>query len=103
MSESVDVVLEGDSMWPTFSSGDVLGFHLNPTQESLNVDDVLLLKHPLNPTVLMVKRLIRIEADGRLFVEGDQRDPTASEDSHNFGTLQPDHVLGVWNGDVKRA
>jgi len=103
MPESVDVVLEGDSMWPTFSNGDVLGFHLNPDPKSVAVDDVLLVKHPLKPTVLMVKRLIRIEADGRLFVAGDQPDPTASEDSHNFGTLQPDHVLGVWNGEVKRA
>jgi hypothetical protein len=103
MPESVDVVLEGDSMWPTFSNGDVLGFHLNPDPEFVAVNDVLLVKHPFKPTVLMVKRLIRIEADGRLFVAGDQCDPTASEDSHNFGSLRPDHVLGVWNGEVKRA
>ncbi|DAC57729.1 MAG TPA: signal peptidase I, partial [Candidatus Poseidoniales archaeon] len=27
--------------------------------------------------------------DGRLFLTGDNPDPTASEDSHNFGPVSP--------------
>ncbi len=51
-------------------------------------------EHPLKRGVLLVKRLARIEEGGRLWLEGDNPDPTASEDSHNFGSVPPDAVLG---------
>lgn len=102
MTEAFDVLLEGDSMWPTFVHGDVLTFSHNESGD-FTKGDVLLVRHPFNGSLLMVKRLKRILDDGRLFVEGDQVDPTASEDSHNFGPIHVSNVVGRWTGLVKRA
>ncbi|MDP6199963.1 MAG: S24 family peptidase, partial [Candidatus Poseidonia sp.] len=93
----------GHSMWPTFSDGDVLRMNPIASDESLIVGDVVLAKHPFKPSVLVVKRIQRIEDDGRLFLVGDQSDPTASEDSHNFGPVARHEVQAKWNGVVERA
>lgn len=89
------VEISGDSMWPTFSSGQRLDFEqvIDPTTVSIN--DVVLAQHPLKPGVLIVKRVKRMEGQ-RFFLEGDHPDPLASEDSHNFGSVLPSSVLGVW-------
>ena len=42
----------------------------------------------------MVKRVRFIE-NGKLFLEGDNPDPNASQDSHNFGLVNPDLLIGV--------
>ena len=42
-------------------------------------------QHPLKPNVVVVKRVLRVESNGDLFLVGDNPDPLASEDSHNFG------------------
>jgi hypothetical protein len=36
---------------------------------------------------MMVKRISALHANGRLFLTGDNPDPLASEDSHNFGPV----------------
>jgi hypothetical protein len=51
----------------------------------------------------MVKRVQSVTDNGRLFLVGDQPDPTASEDSHNFGAVDAAHVVGHWNGVLRRA
>ncbi|MGB0312726.1 MAG: S24 family peptidase, partial [Poseidonia sp.] len=48
MNHTLDVRIQGDSMWPTFRNGDVLVF----TQQDLasfDAGDVLLVSHPLKP------------------------------------------------------
>lgn len=101
MSSPIEVILHGDSMWPTFRNGDLLEFI--PCQGPPPTGAVVLVQHPFKPDVLMVKRIHSIEDNGRLFVVGDQPDPTASEDSHNFGTVDTANVVAEWNGVVKRA
>ena len=95
MNTAVDVRIQGDSMWPTFSNDDLLEF-TPVNQAELTEGDVVLALHPLKPKVLLVKRIHRIETDGRLFLTGDNPDPLASEDSHNFGPVSPDSVQGKW-------
>ena len=98
MTNAVDVRIQGDSMWPTFSNDDLLKFTpVNNTE--LIKGDVVLAIHPLKPKVLLVKRIHRIETDGRLFLTGDNPDPLASEDSHNFGPVSTDSVQGIWIGE----
>ena len=102
MSHTLDVRIQGDSMWPTFRDGDVLTF----TQQdlsSLAVSDVVLVSHPLKPEVRMVKRVLRIEANGDLFLVGDNPDPLASEDSHNFGPVPCRLVQARWLRESWRA
>ena len=103
MSEHMDVRIQGHSMWPTFCDGDVLRMRPILPDEPLVVGDVVLANHPLKPSVLVVKRILRIEEDGRLFLVGDQSDPTASEDSHNFGPVPQHTVQAKWSGVVERA
>ena len=98
MSNTVDVRIQGDSMWPTFSNDDLVVF-TSVSKTELTIGDVVLAIHPFKPKVLLVKRIHRIEIDGRLFLVGDNPDPLASEDSHNFGPVSPDAVQGKWNGE----
>ena len=54
----------------------------------------MVFRHPFDNEVIAVKR-IKAVSDNRLFVEGDNPDPTASSDSHNFGMLNFDSVIAV--------
>jgi len=54
--------------------------------------DVVVLRPPDRGTLHVIKRISRIEPDGRLWVEGDQ--PAASDDSRLFGAVAPDRVDG---------
>ena len=92
MTEALDVRIQGDSMWPTYRNGDVVPFA--PCNETYvpRVNDVVLVYHPMKDSVLMVKRVSVVQNDGRLFLTGDNPDPTASEDSHNFGPGSPTMV-----------
>ena len=85
-------------MWPTFSNDDLVVF-TSVSKTELTIGDVVLAIHPFKSKVLLVKRIHRIETDGRLFLIGDNPDPLASEDSHNFGPVSPDAVQGKWNGE----
>ena len=102
MSHTLDVRIQGDSMWPTFRDGDVLSF-TQQNLSSLAVSDVVLVSHPLKPEVRMVKRVLRIEPNGDLFLVGDNPDPLASEDSHNFGPVPCKLVQARWLMESWRA
>ena len=91
MSE-VRVNISGDSMWPTYPDG--TQFLLNPCPfEELSVGDVVLAQHPFKSTVRIVKRIQNIHAL-TVFLVGDNPDPLASEDSHNFGAVRHEAILG---------
>ena len=90
--EDFPVRLKGESMWPTYPEGTVLTFR-PVSGEAVGPGDVVLVHHPLKPEVLIVKRVLRVEANNFLFLTGDQPDPLASEDSHNFGPVPRDSVL----------
>ncbi|MDA7491928.1 S26 family signal peptidase [Candidatus Poseidonia sp.] len=89
------VEINGDSMWPTFESGQRLLFEERADTSSITVNDVVVARHPLKRGVVVVKRVKRAEGES-LFLEGDHPDPLASEDSHNFGPVDRSAVLGVW-------
>ena len=91
MSE-VRVNISGDSMWPTFPDG--TQFLLNPCPfEELSVGDIVLAQHPFNSTLRIVKRIQEIQSQ-TVFLIGDNPDPLASEDSHNFGAVRHEAILG---------
>ncbi len=89
MTEALDVRIQGDSMWPTYRDGDEVSFAPCDQTYVARVNDVVLVCHPMKDNVLMVKRVSVVQNDGRLFLTGDNPDPTASEDSHNFGPVSP--------------
>ena len=90
--ETLAIVVNGDSMWPTLKDGDVIKATSYDGQD-LNVGDLLVFYDPRDSSRVCIKRLKRIEANG-YFVEGDNPDPTASTDSHNYGLIADDSVIG---------
>ena len=92
-SRFLNVVVNGDSMWPTLKKGSTAKFErIDPNLVA--VGQIVLLDHPFRPNLRIIKRVQSIE-DSRLFLVGDNPDPTASEDSHNFGEVYVSSVIAV--------
>ena len=77
-------------MWPTFRDGDCV--HAVPNMLP-GLDDIVVAKHPWKK-MHIVKRVKKILSDG-YFLEGDNPDPTGSEDSHNFGLIPSASIIGI--------
>ena len=92
-SRILSVKIKGDSMWPNFKDEDTLSCEKYSGQSVL-VGDIVVFTHPFKPKVTCVKRVKRI-TDSGLFVEGDNPDPLASEDSHNFGIVSLDSIIAI--------
>ena len=89
------VVIKGDSMWPTYSNGDVINCS-ESIRSQISLESIVIFNHPLKKDVVCVKRVKRID-ENKIFVQGDNPDPTASEDSHNFGWISKDLVFALSN------
>ncbi len=92
-SRFLNVVVNGDSMWPTLKQGSTAKFE-RIDSNLVAVGQIVLLDHPFRPNLRIIKRVQSIE-DSRLFLVGDNPDPTASEDSHNFGGVDVSSVIAV--------
>ena len=91
--EKLHVTIRGDSMWPTLVDGqEIIGTSYDG--QELKIGQIVVFRHPFDNEVIAVKR-IKAVSDSRLFVEGDNPDPTASSDSHNFGMINFDSVIAV--------
>tara|TARA_B110001452_G_scaffold267279_1_gene276542 strand:- start:1445 stop:1729 length:285 start_codon:yes stop_codon:yes gene_type:complete len=91
------VVVKGESMWPTFNDGDIIQCIEYVSQEIIP-SRIVVFKHPLKHAVTCVKRVKRAEGD-RFFVQGDNPDPTASDDSHNFGWIARTSIIAIETTD----
>ena len=90
-SRILKVKIKGDSMWPTFNDGDVIACERYDGQ-SVSVGDLVVFTHPFKSDVTCVKR-VKSLTEKWYFVEGDNPDPLASEDSHNFGPVSEDAIF----------
>ena len=87
------VAIEGPSMEPTLAAGDwllvdPLAFVEVPPEE----DDLVLAPDPREPDLGLIKRVVSVDPDGWLRLEGD--DPMRSTDSRVFGAVDPRTVTG---------
>ncbi|WP_328583494.1 nickel-type superoxide dismutase maturation protease [Streptomyces sp. NBC_00370] len=82
----------GPSMYPTLKHGDQLLVHY---RAPVKAGDVVVLKHPLQQDLLIVKRLIE-RREGGWWVLGDN--PGAEGDSRLFGTVPEELLLGRVRG-----
>ena len=92
-SRFIDVKVNGNSMWPTLRDGDIVRFEiidLNLIKPNL----IVLFKHPFKKDFNLIKRISTVE-DGEVFLIGDNPDPNASEDSHNFGCINVKNIIAV--------
>ena len=86
----IEVRIHGNSMWPTFRDGDTIEANTETTPQ---IGDVVIAKHPWKD-LHIVKRVKHIQADG-YFLEGDNPDPTGTEDSHNFGAIPESLIIAA--------
>lgn len=82
------VVVAGDSMHPTLQAGD---FCLVRLTRRLHVGDVVVVRRPDHPDLLVVKRVAARTPAG-WWLTGDN--PSASDDSRVFGAAPDDCVVG---------
>ena len=84
----------GDSMYPVLRDGDEVDVDLDAFRDRApRAGEIVLARHPFKSETVMVKRIARIEADGRVFLIGE--DPLGSSDSRGFGALAPERILGL--------
>ena len=87
------VIIKGDSMWPKLNDGDTIDC-VEYTGQVVDLKSLIVFTHPFKSSITCVKRVSRIEGE-RFFVEGDNPDPLASEDSHNFGWVHVGNLIAV--------
>ena len=92
-SRFIDVKVKGDSMWPTLENGDIVRFEKTDSN-AIEINHIVLFKHPFKKDFNLIKRINSIDG-GRVFLVGDNPDPNASEDSHNFGQIGLEGIIAV--------
>ena len=81
-------------MWPTLSDGETVQFEkINP--DNLDIGQIVLTTHPLKSKIMIIKRIKSLN-QGKVFLIGDNPDPNASEDSHNFGPVKQSEILAIF-------
>ncbi|MEL0100799.1 MAG: hypothetical protein VW862_03755 [Euryarchaeota archaeon] len=80
-------------MWPSLLDGDIIEF-TTITDQVIKLNDIIVFNHPLKREVICVKRVKQI-SENRYFVQGDNPDPTSSEDSHNFGLIDRKNIIAI--------
>ena len=79
----------GPSMEPALANGDLV---LVVRSRTYRPGQVLVVEHPSRPSLLLVKRCIRLLDGDQLWIEGDN--PQSSEDSRSFGPVPKKQVRG---------
>ena len=90
------VAVDGDSMLPTYHSGDWLVVRW---KSRFVVGDVVVIEREERPGIFLIKRLLGNEA-GRCWVEGDSR---TSTDSRQWGSLGESEIVGKVLYRIRRA
>jgi nickel-type superoxide dismutase maturation protease len=80
-------------MWPLLQPGDeVLVKILADSHSQLSVGNLVIVQHPQQPHLCLIKRIIAVNEDGDFFVQGDNIN--YSTDSRVFGWVKPELILG---------
>jgi len=85
--------ITGNSMLPRLKPGDEVllnlrAYRLTPPRPG----DIVVLHHPFQPELQIVKRITRTLENGRYHLEGDN--PAESSDSRSFGPVRREQILG---------
>ncbi len=88
--------VEDKSMEPAFRAGDfILVNKLAYKFGSPSRGDAIVIKHPVEKTKFLLKRISVITNSDKFYVVGDNRN--FSQDSRHFGAIEKDSIIGkVW-------
>ncbi len=78
-------------MRPLLRDGALIAVMRIDAATPLHVGEVVVARHPDRPEITMVKRILAIDADGTVFLDGDNT--TASTDSWRFGPVARHLIL----------
>ena len=81
-------------MSPHYNDGDMLDFYEIDSTTEIKIGDLVVFQHPFKNQLKLLKRVAKIKNKTKIFVEGDNPDPLSSEDSHNFGFINIEDILG---------
>jgi nickel-type superoxide dismutase maturation protease len=87
LEQNICVEIVGDSMFPTFRSGESRIFQIVQNME-LKIGDIVLAKHPFKKNIKIVKRITKVNKSGSFFLEGDHPSLNESSDSRSFGYVK---------------
>lgn len=85
------VEVDGDSMLPTFHSGELLRASRFIRTSKLKVGDIYVFAPPYDSGARVIKRLTFIDDSGYLFFEGDNK--RVSYDSRQYGAVTKSRVI----------
>ena len=86
--------VRGTSMLPTLADGqEILVYPYRPSEHEVKVGVVLLIQHPIQSDVQMIKRISSIDGEDAITVRGDNA--SESTDSRQFGRIRKRHILGI--------
>lgn len=86
--------IAGESMLPTFTPGDwLLVERLRPGVTPPPAGAIVLVADPRDPSLPLLKRITRFDAEGKVWIEGDN--PPHSTDSRHFGPVPVTSIMGV--------
>lgn len=91
------VVVAGDSMLPTYGSGDWL---VATRIRRIAPGQVVVIERESRPGILLIKRVLRSEGQ-KWWVEGDNA--SASDDSRTFGAINESEIIGRIRFRFRRA
>ena len=89
----IRAVIVGESMSPTLADGQKVFFSIVEERSPLP-NDIVLFYHPYK-RINLVKRISHLTAEGKYFMVGDNPDLLSSEDSHNFGPIAREKIIGI--------
>ncbi len=86
--------VEGLSMLPLLQPGDevLVKMKVDPFSPP-TIGNLVILRHPQELHLCLIKRIIAINEEGCFFVQGDNLD--YSTDSRVFGWVKPDLIMGI--------
>ena len=61
-------------MSPTYLEGDTVTLQKIQLSQSVDINDIVVLMHPLKRNIKHIKRVTKIRDDSKIFVEGDNPD-----------------------------
>lgn len=91
------VLVAGDSMLPTYASGDWL---VATRKRRITPGQVVVIERESRPGILLIKRVLRAEGQ-KWWVEGDNA--SASDDSRSFGAIDEAEIVGRIRFRFRRA